>query len=113
MISALPERLHITKLAIKWTPTRELQQHGAVCAYVDEIIARQGGLGDGRLLLWHIDMPGRAILQVTEKAREGFFDLAKEEVINIFHLFPIGSRVWPAGDHRFASPLGTGNHLLK
>ena len=40
---------NITKLAIKGTPTRELQQHRAIRAHGDEIIAGEGRLGDGRL----------------------------------------------------------------
>ena len=53
---------NITKLAIKRAPTRELQQHRAVLSHVNEIIARQGSLGDGRLLPWHIDMLGSTVL---------------------------------------------------
>ena len=54
-----------------------------------------------------------AVLKVAEKAWEGVFDLAQEEVIHVRYVFPIGGRVWAARDHRFASPLGTGNHVLQ
>jgi len=104
---------NIAKLAIKRASTRKLQQHRAVIAHVDEIIAWQGGLGNRRPLPWHIEMLGSAVLKVVEKAREGFFDLAQEKVINVFHVFPIGGWVWSTGYHRLASTLGTSNDVLQ
>jgi hypothetical protein len=100
---------NITKLAIKRTPMRELQQHGAVRARGDEIIPGEGGLGDSRFLPWQIATRGRAALNVAEKTREGVFDLPQEEVIHVLDVFPIGGRVGSASHHQFARPLGPRN----
>ena len=51
--------------------------------------------------------------EVAEKAREGVFDLAQEEVINVCHVFPIGGRVWSTGHHWFAGTLGPRNDVLQ